>query len=147
MKKILFSLIFIPSFSYAQPLCTDFPKDAIKYSQFVRAANEKNDVFESCNYGKKMIGALQGYRPCSNEAADAIARMVDAVKDVCNNSEAIQNSREKIKKFSNDANCPGFLQARAKCATAGDYGRCMSILFPAFPYKYSDLEMLCPITR
>jgi hypothetical protein len=147
MKKILLSLIFIPSFSYAQPLCPDFPKDAIKYSQFVRAANEKNDVVASCNYGKKTIEALQGYRPCSKEAADGIARMMDAVKDVCKNSEAIQNSQEKLRKFSNDANCPGFLQARSKCATAGDYRRCMNILFPEFPYKYSDLEMLCPVTR
>ena len=128
-------------------MCPDFPKDAIKYGRLVSAATEKNDHITSCEYGKKTMAALQGYRPCSKAAAEAISTMAEDLQVVCKQAEAIQKFQEKARKFSNDANCPGFLQARAKCATAGDYGRCMNIFFPEFPYKYSDLETLCPVTR
>ena len=128
-------------------MCPDFPKDAIKYSQIMRSANEKNDLIASCSSGKKMMEALQGYRPCSKEASETISTMAEAIQGVCKQSEALQKFQEQARKFSNDANCPGFLQARTKCATAGNYKNCMNILFPEFPYKYADLEMLCPFTR
>ena len=146
MNKIFLVIFLFPLNVYANTACSKPPQDARKYAELAQEAAQKGDINAACIYSKRMLTYFVGFNGCTNEINAGVESLRKSSQEFCESSEKINNSKNSIDKFSKDANCPGYLAAKNKCATAGNYDKCMNIIFPAFPYSYSDLE-LCELIK
>ena len=146
MNKIFLFLFLYSSNIYADTSCSKPPQDARKYAELAKEAAEKGDMNAACQYSKRMLTYFVGFNGCTNEINAGEESLKQTSQQFCESSEKINIYKNSLNKFSKDANCPGYLAAKIKCATAGNYDKCMNIIFPAFPYSYSDLE-LCGLIK
>lgn len=130
MKFFLFVLSLVPSLSFA-----DANTDKLKYY-----LNESSVALSSKDYSfacELMREALTYARVA--EGGKYLSTVQQTANTTCNKAEksAVQGYNQIVQSHPYFKHCPAFRKAKNECATAGNYGNCMTIKFSV---EYQNFE-------
>jgi hypothetical protein len=142
MKKFLQFFLVAAFFSFSFCVSAEPSPEFVKHFRAMQAAVDKNDAIRACSAGKKALNHSGGL---PNEAIEEFKTMLLETCQRAKEAELINDAMKPGSELNTHIkqSCKKYHAAKSKCATAGDFDKCMNILAPGI----ADPGISCSVIK